>query len=192
MSSFKFSLRAAAGIFVVSSLSLFGATALVTGCSDDNAGTSDDAGAQQCPTNITAAQGAACTVERSVCPISYECVGNDPIRETAECTCTNKQWACVDPKNNDVTAGQTPACTAIGSGNDKECPATETEGASCHTQGLVCSYAGQTCVGSSNPLTDQCQCIPNNSDGGFAMHCEPAQCPGQVVDSGPPDSGDGG
>lgn len=184
-------LRAAAGIFVVSSLSFLGATSLMTGCSDDSPGTSADAGPQQCPTLITAAQGAACDVQQT-CPLSYECVGNDPIRETAECTCTNKAWACVDPKGNDVQPGQTPACTGIGSGNDKECPAAETEGASCHTQGLVCSYAGETCPGAANPLTDQCQCVPNNADGGFAMHCEPGQCPIPLGDAGSQPDADAG
>ncbi|MGH7283235.1 MAG: hypothetical protein ACRELY_17045 [Polyangiaceae bacterium] len=177
---------------MVSSLSFLGATSLMTGCSDDSSGASPDAGPQQCPDNVTAAQGAACTVERSICPISYECVGNDPIRETAECTCTSSAWACVDPKGNDVQAGQTPACTGIGTGNDKDCSPTETEGATCHTQGLVCSYQGATCAGQSTPLTDTCQCnAVALVDGGtaFALHCEPGQCPVPLGDAGPQDAG---
>lgn len=188
--SLKSSLRAAAGIFVFSSLSFLGATSVMTGCSDDSNGASPEAGPEQCPTNITAAQGAACTTERMTCSLSYECASGDPLRETAECTCTDKAWACVDPKGNAVAPGQVPACTSTGSGNDRECPAAETEGAPCHTQGLVCSYQGLTCPNTTTPLTDQCQCIPGTLvDGGFAMHCEPGACPVPLGEAGPGDAG---
>ena len=65
---------------------------------------------------------------------------------------------------------------------------SETEGASCHTQGLICSYSGATCPGAAHPLTDTCICEPGAADGGFLIRCEPASCPVPLLDSGTPDA----
>lgn len=194
--AFELSLRAAAGLFVVSSLALVGVSTVITGCSsDDNNGGTEDAGPAQCPATLAAAAGSACTVERMGCPYLYDC--GQFLGQSAQCTCTDKVWSCVDPANNPVAAGATPSCTSPGGGNDKDCPAAETEGAVCHTTGLVCSYTGKTCEGSATPLTDQCQCVPNGDAGssGFHIHCEPAQCltpPAGDGGGGDTDAGDGG
>jgi hypothetical protein len=111
------------------------------------------------------------------------------LNEVATCTCTSSAWACTDHTGapiTDPTAGTT--CTALGGGNDKQCPADENSAnfAGCTTSGLICSYAGATCPDAGAPNTDTCQCV-GAGDGGLEYRCNQPVCttgPGTIIDAG--------
>ena len=194
MASFQFRVRTAAALVAISTVALLGASSVMAGCSSSSDTSTPDAAVQTCPTTIAnAINTPACTGNPAgqPCVVGFICPGE--LNEVATCNCTGGNWACVDHDGNaitDPTAGTT--CTNLGPGNDSQCPADEKSAnfAGCKTSGLICSYAGQTCVGQSAPNTDTCQCV-GGEDGGLLYHCEPNTCPGQIDDAGAPiDSGD--
>ncbi len=192
MASFELSFRArtAAALVAFTSLTLVGASSLVAGCSSSSDTSTPDAASQVCPTTLANAIGTACTTDREVCIVGFVCP--QELNEVATCTCTSAAWACNDHAGNaitDPTAGAT--CTALGGGNDKQCPPDENTAsfAGCTTPGLICSYAGQTCPGASAPNTDTCQCV-GADDAGLEYVCEQPTCTAPPTDSGAADSGD--
>ncbi|MEO8801174.1 MAG: hypothetical protein ABI551_25000 [Polyangiaceae bacterium] len=184
MASFTFSIRAAASLAALTAVTIFGATTMVTGCSDDSPGATVDAGVGSCPTSLVATVGKACVVNGpQKCSISY--CGGDFLHQTATCNCVGGSWACVDGPGTPIDDATTVKCITQGPANDKDCPKDETDDLACGTPGLVCYYPGATCEGQTSPNIDQCECVGNNADGGLAYRCEPKACPGPTPDAGP-------
>jgi hypothetical protein len=193
MASFQFGVRVrtAAVLVGLSTVAVLGASSLMAGCSSSSDSSTPDAASQVCPVTIAnAINTPACTSDREVCIVGFVCPGE--LNEIATCTCTAAAWACTDHDGNpitDPTAGTT--CTALGGGNDKQCPADENSAsfAGCTTPGLICSYPGATCPGTTKVNTDTCQC-DGAGDGGLEYHCDQPSCLAPPTDSGTPDSGD--
>ena len=187
MASFQFRVRTAVALVALSTVSVLGASSFMAGCSSSSDSSTPDAASQVCPTTLATSIGVACTTDREVCIVGFVCP--QELNGIATCTCGGGTWGCNDHAGNpitDPTAGA--ACTALGPGNDKQCPADENTAsfAGCTTPGLICSYPGDTCAGPP-PVknTDTCQCN-GAGDGGLQYVCEPNTCPGPVIDSGPP------
>ena len=193
MASYELSFRArtATSLVALTSLMLVGVSSMVAGCSSSSDSSTPDAASQVCPVTIAdAINTPKCTTDREVCVVGFVCPGE--LNEIANCTCTGGSWACADHTGapiTDPTAGTT--CTNLGGGNDKNCPADENSAsfAGCKNAGLICSYAGQTCAGSTKPNTDTCQCV-GAGDGGLEYKCEQQTCIAPPTDSGTEDSGD--
>ncbi|HEX7666980.1 MAG TPA: hypothetical protein VF407_20765 [Polyangiaceae bacterium] len=185
MASFTYSIRAAASLAALTAVTIFGATTMVTGCSDDSPGETPDAAAGSCPTSLGETIGQACVANGpQTCSITYLC--GDFLAETATCNCQGGTWGCVDGTGTAIDDAANVKCTNPGPGNDKQCPSDEknADNASCATPGLVCNYTGATCEGATAPNIDQCQCVGNDADGGLVLRCEPAACPGPIPDAG--------
>lgn len=187
MASFELTFRArtAAALVAFTSMTLVAASSFVAGCSSSSDAVTPDAATSDCPTTIpNALSSPTCTQNAEVCVVGFIC--STSLNEIAQCTCTSGSWACVDHNNAPITdpaAGTN--CTALGGGNDSQCPTSESDAnqKACKTSGLLCSYAGATCPGSSSPNTDTCQCA-NGGDAGLLFSCDQPACIAPPTDAG--------
>jgi hypothetical protein len=168
---------------------------VVLGCSSKSGETASEQDASlSCPVTVDVANGAACPVEKQDCPIGYPC---GPFAQQAHCICTNGIYVCTDSAGNAIDKGASPVCVPPGSGNDKDCPASEADAVSdkggvCKTPGLQCFYIGASCPENAQPNMDVCQCV-GVGDGSLHYNCEQKTCNPRsdasgILDVGLPDT----
>jgi hypothetical protein len=166
-----------------------------------------------CLTDVESQNGESCNgaPEGYLCPVGFPCT-NPPIAQQANCVCTSGKWVCSYAAGDGgvIPPGSAPVCVSDGQGMQGSCPTNESNGAACNVAGLICSYTGETCPGSSFPNTDTCQCVAGPDAGQFdagpghapvvtpqlVFDCERELCDPTSdasvpppPDSGPPDTG---
>jgi hypothetical protein len=123
-----------------------------------------------CITDVQKQNGESCkgAPEGYVCPVGFPCT-DPPISQQASCTCTSGKWQCSYTAGDGgmIAPGTAPVCVPGGEGMQGACPTNESQNQSCKVAGLICSYAGETCKGSTAPNTDTCQCVAGPDAGQY-------------------------
>lgn len=181
-------------ILVSAVTALLTAGVAVSGCSSDSSnGAAAEAGTI-CPATFDEANTKFCNTEGLRCTFQYYCTGN--LYQIANCNCTGGKFACFDQSapSTPIAAGAAPVCVNANNTKDEMCPSSfdSAEGATCHTPGKTCQYAGQVCDGFQ--LNDHCQCVAGgngsgSADAGLAYKCEQNICNAEAGSGGGKDSG---